>query len=69
MARRVDVSHASVTYDDGVPTETRVPRAKDALTAGAEVRVTAEQSSDGEWTASRVEILKVPSGNQSRAAN
>ncbi|HKD84584.1 MAG TPA: hypothetical protein VKB58_07535 [Terriglobales bacterium] len=58
MARRVDVSHARVTYDDGVPTETRLPRAADALVAGAEVRVTAEQGSDGEWRATEVEILK-----------
>jgi hypothetical protein len=58
MARRVDVSHARVSYDDGVPTETRLPRAEDALIAGAEVRVTAEQGSDGEWRATQVEILK-----------
>jgi hypothetical protein len=58
MARRVDVSHAQVAYDEGVPTEVRLPRAEDALIAGAEVRVTAEQGSDGEWTATKVEILK-----------
>jgi len=29
-----------------------------ALVAGAEVRVTAEEGSDGEWRASRVEVLK-----------
>ena len=58
MARRVDISHACVSYDESVPTATRLPKPEDALTAGAEVRVTAEQGSDGEWRASRVEILK-----------
>ncbi len=58
MARRVDISHARVSYDESVPTATRLPKPEDALTAGAEVRVTAEQGSDGEWRASRVEILK-----------
>lgn len=69
MARRVDVSHARVTYDDDVPTATRLPRAQDALIAGAEVRVTAEQGSDGEWKATRVEILKMAVGGQRRAAS
>ena len=68
MARRVEVSHARVTYDEGVPTETRLPKAEDALTSGAEVRVTAEQGSDGEWKATRVEILKMAMGGQRRAA-
>ena len=58
MARRVEVSRAHVTYDDAVPADTRLPRAEDALIAGTEVRVTAEQGNDGEWTATRVEILK-----------
>jgi len=58
MARRVDISRARVLYDESVPTATRLPQPEDALTAGAEVRVTAEQGIDGEWRASRVEILK-----------
>ena len=58
MARRVDISHARVSYDESVPRATRLPKPEDALTAGAEVRVTAEQGSDGEWRASQVEILK-----------
>ncbi len=60
MARRVDISRAKVTYDRGVPEDTRLRRPEDALLAGAEVRVTAEQGSDGEWRASRIEILKQP---------
>ena len=58
MARRVDISHARVSYDESVPTATRLAKPEDALTTGAEVRVTAEQGSDGEWRASQVEILK-----------
>ena len=58
MARRVDVSHARVMYDDEVPASARLPKPEDALTAGVEVRVTAEQDDNGEWRASRVEILK-----------
>ncbi|MGA7460496.1 MAG: hypothetical protein WBW69_09730 [Candidatus Korobacteraceae bacterium] len=58
MARRVDISRARVSYDESVPTATRLAKPEDALTPGAEVRVTAEQGSDGEWRASQVEILK-----------
>lgn len=58
MARRVDISHAQISYDEDAPAANRLPKPEDALTAGAEVRVTAEQGSDGEWRASSVEILK-----------
>ena len=57
-ARRVDISRARVSYDDDVPAATRLPKPEEALVTGAEVRVTAEQGIDGEWRASRVEILK-----------
>jgi len=57
-ARRVNISRARVSYDESVPTAARLAKPEGALTAGAEVRVTAEQGSDGEWKASRVEILK-----------
>ena len=72
--RRVDISHASVGYDDTVPADQRKPAAREQLAAGAEVRVTAEQGRDGEWRASRVDILKTaPSRNAaglgSEAAN
>lgn len=67
MARRVDVSRARVVYDESVPTATRLPKPEDALVAGAEVRVTAEQGSDGEWRASRVEILKADDSEERRA--
>jgi len=58
MARRVDISRARIVYDEDVPTAGRLAKPEDALTDGAEVRITAEQGSDGEWKATRVEILK-----------
>lgn len=58
--RRVDISHATIAYDEAVPAEQRKAAAHEQLTTGAEVRVTAEQDSNGEWHASRVDILKPP---------
>ena len=58
--RRVEISHASFGYDESVPADQRKPAAREQLDIGAEVRVTAEQGSDGEWRASRIEILKPP---------
>jgi hypothetical protein len=62
MARRVNIAHARVAYDEEVPATERRPKAEDGLVVGTEVRVTAEQGSDGEWKASEVEILKVEGG-------
>ena len=56
--RSVDISQAVVGYDEEVPADQRKPPAREQLVTGAEVRVTAEQDSDGEWRASRVEIVK-----------
>jgi hypothetical protein len=56
-ARRVDISGARITYDEDVPPAQRRHNPAEALTEGAEVRVTAE-GSDGEWKASRIEILR-----------
>lgn len=58
MIRRVEISHAQVEYDEDVPAASRSRNPQDALKAGAEVRITAEQGSDGEWRASRIEVLK-----------
>jgi hypothetical protein len=55
--RRVEISHASIVYDEAVPAADRKLKPKQSLIAGTEVRVTAEQGTDGEWRASRVEIL------------
>ena len=57
-ARRVEVAHAKIEYDEDVPAAERGVKAEDALVPGSEVRVTAEQGSDGEWHAERIEILK-----------
>jgi len=67
MARRVDISHAQIAYDEDVPAATRLTKPEDSLAPGAEVRVTAEQDSDGEWKAARVEILKAAASEERRA--
>ena len=64
MVRRVEISHAQVEYDEEVPAASRPGDPRNAVKAGVEVRVTAEQDSDGEWIASRVEVL--PAGEPSR---
>lgn len=56
--RRVDISKSAIAYDESVPADQRKSSAREQLAIGAEVRVTAEQDSNGEWHASRVEILK-----------
>ena len=65
-ARRVEITHARVIYDDAIPAAERARNPQDALVPGAEVRVSAEQGSDGEWKASRIEILKT-AGTRSSA--
>lgn len=66
-ARRVDISGARVSYDEDVPAAERRSNPMEALTTGTEVRVTAEQGSDGEWKASKVEILKAAVKSQQSA--
>ena len=56
--RRVDISQSAIAYDESVPADQRKSSAREQLAIGAEVRITAEQDSDGEWRASRVEIVK-----------
>jgi hypothetical protein len=58
--RRVEISHAHVEYDEAVPATSRKAKPERSLLAGTEVRVTAEQGKDGEWRASRIEILNIP---------
>ncbi len=57
--RRVEVSRATVSYDEGVPAKLREKDPNHALTLGAEVRVTADQDEHGEWRATAIEILRV----------
>ncbi len=61
--RRVEISHARVEYDEAVPSANRKSKPERSLVAGTEVRVTAEQGKDGEWRASRVEILGIAEAN------
>jgi hypothetical protein len=58
MIRRVEITTARVEYDASVSASVRRHKPQNALTAGAEVRVTAEQGSDGEWRATRIEVLE-----------
>lgn len=55
--RRVDVSHANISYSSQVPSKDRVGRPQDELRDGAQVRVTAMQDDSGEWKATSVRIL------------
>jgi hypothetical protein len=57
--RRAEVSHARVLYAGSVPERLREQIPARSLKEGVEVRVTASQDGNGEWRASRVEILKV----------
>jgi hypothetical protein len=61
MLRKVGVSGARVLYDNAVPNIDRERQPELSMKSGAEVRVTANQDSDGEWRASKIEILKTKS--------
>jgi len=67
MVRRVEISHARVEYDEDVPREDRGRAPREVLIPGAEVRITAEQGSDGEWKASEVEILALSASEENSA--
>lgn len=60
MGRRVNVTRARVSYDEGIPPSMRLSDSPRVLAPGMEVRVTAEQDGAGEWQASEVEILRLP---------
>ncbi len=57
MLRKVEISKAKVSYDDSVPQKSREKVPDLSLKPGAEIRVTAEQDSEGEWRASEIELL------------
>lgn len=59
MLRRVEVSHAQIVFGANVPLSQKRKCNADCLTAGQEIRVTAEQDGTGEWRAKRVEILRL----------
>ena len=56
--RKVGVNGASVVYDAAVPRSDRERRPEMSMKLGAEIRVTADQDGDGEWHASKIEILR-----------
>ena len=59
MLRKVEVSRARVAYAASVPVADRASDPKRDLIQGTEVQVTAEQDGNGEWRASRVEIIRI----------
>jgi hypothetical protein len=58
--RRVNIQKCQIRFGNGVPAAERVRSASDYLRDDAEVRVTADQSDNGEWIAIEVLILKLP---------
>lgn len=54
--RRVDVSHATITYGSGYRKGDRRSDASESLREGVQVHVIASQDSAGEWKASRVTV-------------
>lgn len=65
--RKVEVSHASIAYDES-EAKGRSGASRSDLVAGTEVRITAEQGSDGEWRAKSVEIVNRDTSKQSHGA-
>ncbi len=57
--RRVEISKATVSYDDSVPPRFRQKAARRALVVGTEVRVTGAADVKGEWHASSIEIIRL----------
>jgi hypothetical protein len=64
--RRVNIQRCRVRFDASIPASQRVRGASEFLRDSAEVRVTAEQSNNGEWVALEILILKVPEIDQNR---
>lgn len=57
LVRRVAMGSAPVVYGEEIPLRQRHGRPQ--LAEGAEVRVTAEEDSEGEWHALRIEIIRL----------
>ena len=62
QVRRVGISRAQVVYAEGVPARERQKQPAMSIATGAEVRVTANQDDNGEWRASKIEILSLHGG-------
>ena len=61
LLRKVSINHARVVYDSAVPQNDRERQPLMSMKSGAEVRITADQDDDGEWQATKVEILRIKS--------
>ncbi len=59
QVRRVGISRAQVVYAESVPARERQKMPAQSIISGADVRVTAQQDKNGEWRASKVEILSL----------
>ncbi len=59
LLRKVGVNGAHIVYDDAVPRGDREPQPERSIKSGVEIRVTADQDGDGEWRASKIEILNL----------
>ena len=69
LIRKVNIQKADVIYASSIPEAERSHNPKTSLLEGAEVRITAAQSTKGDWRAQRVEILHTepPSKTDARA--
>ncbi len=59
QVRRVGISRAQVVYAESVPAKERQKMPALSIVSGADVRVTAQQDKNGEWRATRIEILSL----------
>jgi hypothetical protein len=59
QVRRVGISRAQVVYSEAVPVSERQKMPALSIDTGTEVRVTAQQDKNGEWRATRIEILSL----------
>jgi hypothetical protein len=59
QVRRVSISRAQVVYSEAVPVSERQKMPALSIGSGAEVRVTAQLDKNGEWRATRIEILSL----------
>jgi hypothetical protein len=64
--RRVNIERCRVQFGAGIAASQRVRSAAESLRDSAEVRVTAEQSANGEWIATDILILKLPEADKVR---
>ena len=57
--RRVDINDAKVSFGAEMKKRDKAMKPEDAIREGAELRVTASLDGEGDWKASRVEVVRV----------